>query len=152
MISAATEKLEEETGLVITNKTYKYTLDRFSRSLALPVKPVLSIENVGYHDKNGDLQTLDTSDYMLVNRIDQPAIIPAYGKTWPETWDFEEGVIIEFTAGFSSSQGIPMALRQAILKTTAGLYEYRENITTSSAMTLPEGVRYLIRDHIQWRL
>jgi len=149
---AAVEKIEVETGLALIDRTLQVTYDCFARRLVLPISPAVSIESVAYLDSDGAEQTLTASDFALVDRIEDPGIIPGYGKTWPSTWDFPGSVTVQYVAGFgAAADNVPDALRVAVLKTIAGLYEYREDIGAASLHALPEGVSSLIANHVRWR-
>lgn len=146
-------RIEAETGRALINRTLRFKADRFCQAIALPVAPVVSVSSVGYVDANGDLQTLDASAYSLVDRLDWPRIVPSYGLSFPATRQVPEAVTVEFVAGYGAADAdVPGELRTAVLQTTAGLYAYREDVTTAGLGRLPNGVERLIADFVRWSL
>lgn len=149
--SAAVTKIEDMTGLAFINRTLQTTFDFFGKRLVLPASPVVSITEITYLDTAGEEQTLAASEYALHDRIDNPGVIPAHGKTWPGTWDFPGSVTVKYVAGFGAAAvDVPDTLRLAVLRTIGGLYEFREDIGAASLHAIPEGVTSLIAGHRRW--
>lgn len=61
--------------------------------------PLRAVQSVKYLDGAGILQTLATSAYR-VDKYSTPArITPAYGTTWPTTYQVASAVLVNYTAG-----------------------------------------------------
>lgn len=149
--SAAVTKIEDMTGLAFINRTLQTTFNSFGRRLVLPISPVVSVASITYLDTAGEEQTLEASDYALHDRIDNPGVIPAHGRSWPATWDFPGSVSVEYVAGFGAgAANVPDTLRLAVLRTIGGMYDFREDIGAVSLTAIPEGVTSLIAGHRRW--
>lgn len=147
---AAEEKIENRTGWALSQRSLRLRLDAFPKCIALPVAPVIAVTAVKYLDRNGEEQTLANTVYAVLDISDAPRLVLKPGQSWPETWEIGGAVIVEFTAGHADPETIPAALRTAVLQTIAGMYEFREEVTTAQASELPNGVWSLIADYVRW--
>lgn len=141
-LAAATGRIEAASGRALFKRTMKFTADAFEAGIELPAYPVISVTSVAYIDAAGDTQTLSDTSYKLLNRIDRPLLVPAYGLSWPETRDFPGAVTVAFDAGYGpDSDDIPAALRMAVLQTTADFMRFGGNVATTSLMPLPDDAK-----------
>lgn len=119
LIEAAQEKYEEHTGNILRSSTLKLELDSFPEDngfVELP-SPISSIVHVKYYDAAGSLQTLASSKYKLdqFDRKTLAKLFPAYGETWPATYDQINSVEIQFVAGFADADAIPEIIKRGMI-------------------------------------
>lgn len=139
-ISAVTAKAENYTKRALVTQTWELTLDCFPCSsslsgniqrigaISLPLSPVQSITSIKYLDASGVLQTLASTEYSLTSD-DPNVVVPAYGKTWPDTLMQAGAVVIKYVAGYgATAASIPEAIRIWIMLNVATLYENRETV------------------------
>lgn len=98
----------------ITRTRYMY-LDDFPLIIQPPYSPLVSITSIQYYDTNGDLQTLDSS-YYVVDTANQPGrVVEACGYYWPSVYDRPNAVIITYTSGYGEAADVPEDIKIAIL-------------------------------------
>lgn len=139
-ITAATEAVERECDRQLMNATYVLRMDQFPVEIRLPKPPCLSVTSIVYTDTAGDLQTLDASSYSVDVSMHPARIVPAYGETWPPTYDDLNAVTVTYQAGYSSSgtlstaqAAVPADLRLAVLHCVAHWFETREPVVMGGA-------------------
>jgi uncharacterized phiE125 gp8 family phage protein len=93
---------EHQTGRVILNQTWRTTLDAFPDVIRLPFAPCSSVVSVKYLDVAGVEQTINPLDYELSTENQTAVIVPAYGKTWPTTYDKINSVKVDAVFGYGS--------------------------------------------------
>lgn len=98
-VRALTAEAEHAIGRAIINQTHRVTLDNFTARIELPVAPVQSVE-VRYLDVEGIERTLDPQDYFLDDSYEPGAIVPAPGKSWPETFARINAVKVDAICGY----------------------------------------------------
>ncbi|MBF0583302.1 MAG: phage head-tail connector protein [Magnetococcales bacterium] len=132
MLSSARQSAELLTGRQLMPATGLFVLDCFpsqasqgDNSIVLPVAPVQSITRIQYADPDGMVQTISSSDYLLL--VGEPArIVPRIGLAWPAAATPIGMIQIEFEAGYASEWDIPAPLKTWILMRTASMYAQRE--------------------------
>jgi uncharacterized phiE125 gp8 family phage protein len=147
---AAETKVENATGRALSERELRFRCDAFGKAVKLPVAPVIDVSAVTYLDRDGDEQTLDASSYVLLDKLENPRLVLKPGQSWPATWEIGGAVAVTFRAGWEDAEDIPAPLRMAVLQTVAGMYEFREEVTTAQASELPNGVWSLIADYVRW--
>jgi uncharacterized phiE125 gp8 family phage protein len=99
-------------GISLAKQTWRQDFDRFSRSVSLPLGPVVSIGSVTWRNPAGQVSTVPTSAYALM--------VDAGGVTWlnfdreyvlPTDLYEHSGVSVAYDAGFES---LPFDIRAAI--------------------------------------
>ena len=105
LISAARETCEDRIEGTIPVTGWRLTLDAFPDAIKLPRGPVASVESVKYLDAAGGY------------------IVPAYGKSWPDTRGQINAVTVEYTAG---SAAAPHALKAWMLLAIGEMFANRE--------------------------
>ena len=93
---------EHQTSRVILNQTWRTILDTFPDAIRLPYSPCSSVTSIKYLDSAGIDQTLDPLDYELSTENQASWIVPAYGKTWPTTYDKINAVKVDAVFGYGS--------------------------------------------------
>lgn len=123
-IKGITAHAEHETGGAFVNRPVRLALDSFHDALRLDRSPAFSVEAVRYMDVDGQMQTLDPTDY-YVDKVTRPAyIVPARGKAWPATADHVNAVVVEYTSGYGPDHTtVPDAANLYILARLAELFD-----------------------------
>lgn len=93
---------EHQTGRVILNQTWRTILDTFPDAIRLPYSPCSSVTSVKYLDSAGVEQTLNALDYELSSENQAAYVVPAYGKTWPTTYDKINAVKVDAVFGYGA--------------------------------------------------
>ena len=124
-VAAATAYLDGPTGILggkcIADQTWRYTTADFADPLRIPLKPASAVSSVKYLDTSGVEQTFSSASYYLFSDDIGPYVRLIPNAVWPDTSARDDAVRIEFVAGYGST--IPPAIRAAILKLTALLYD-----------------------------
>ena len=145
LIQAMRERAESYTGRRFVDRDLELDLDCWpSRSIELPVAPVVAINYVRYIDVDGVLQTLYDAtvsptvgaDLVAIDIKSQPARIqPAYSQAWPSLRGGDYNAVqVGFTAGYGTGGSpedlspIPAAVKLWMRARLATLYENRETI------------------------
>ena len=101
-IMVASDEGQQLLNRAIGEQTLVLYLDKFSKSIMLPMPPLVDLVSVKYIDVNGDEQTLDTSKYYLDDKQEPAWLLPAVGEVWPQTQvGGANCVAIEYTAGYT---------------------------------------------------
>ena len=138
-IAAATQSIEQYTGLGLMLQTWTQTFPAFAARMDLARRPLLSagspetVAAVSYLDSAGASQTLDPALYRVtgVGSDQVPgAIRLAYGASWPAAYADEEAVTVTYTVGYGiTPSSVPEIIRQAIMQTVGDWYAFRENVS-----------------------
>lgn len=131
MIEAATEHVEDWTGLQLMTATWTWTLDTFptSDTLVSPINPMATVTSIKYLDSDGVQQTWDASKYDKDFTSMPGRIVLAHGETWPVIRGSEiNSVEVIFTAGYGAASAVPKHLRQAIKLIVGHWYINREDV------------------------
>jgi len=130
MLSAATNKVEKETGRALISQTVKAYWDKWPQTgqFELPIYPANAVTAFSYVDADGASQSWPSDNYRLdaVGMTPRVAIVP--DVDWPELGDYPNALTITYTAGASSTTLVPDELKYSILTTAALLYERREDM------------------------
>lgn len=99
-LPSARRIVERDTGRQLITATWRFTADGFpSWEIRLPSKaPWQSISAVTYLDADGDSTVLASSAYRFVAATG--ILEPAYGESWPTTYDVSGAVTIDVVCGF----------------------------------------------------
>lgn len=153
-IPTAREYCEDYLGRAIAPATWEIALDAFpAGSIQLPTAAD-SVSEITYVDTDGNLQTLDPSNYILDN-YSQPAVVAmsATLDAWPDTQTVVNAVKVRFQpsaytqAGDSpNSNPLPYTVLAAMLLMIGHLYENREATTfgRDATVEIPLGVKNLL--------
>jgi uncharacterized phiE125 gp8 family phage protein len=148
-IAAATQHVENYTGLALADQTWEYFLNDFplgtgtttarTGAIVLPKPPLLEVTNLWYRDTSGGTAELSGYTYDLPSG-DRPTPGTVYlpvTSTWPATDGLTGAVRIRFRAGFADESAspfvnyagaVPEMLKQAIKLYAATFYANREAI------------------------
>ena len=102
ILNAASEWCEKYEGQSYTVRSWRVYLDYFPASIMLSYPPILSVDSIQYYDAGGELQTLDSSVYIVDTDTWPGLVYPAYNQFWPMTRLEPKSVIVTYTAGYST--------------------------------------------------
>jgi uncharacterized phiE125 gp8 family phage protein len=139
LITAARRIAERDTGRALITQTWELVLDAFCREIEIDMLPVPSITSVKYVDEDGDLQTMDSADYVLEpERLLSAWLRPAFEKSWPSTRRVEGAVVVRFAAGYGAGgSSVPAEIRTWICAQVAAAYRSPEGLMAGNAIALP---------------
>lgn len=161
-IQAATDMVEQWTGLGIITQTWEQRFSKFGddglllkrrplrNDVGSPTEPAVVIELL---DSAGDLQVLDRTVYTVsgVGSEKRPAVVRlGFGQTWPVLLDHPEAVRVTYTVGFGeTSLSVPPLIRHAIMLAAATMFGFREDVVMGATVhELPWASRMLLSE---WR-
>jgi uncharacterized phiE125 gp8 family phage protein len=141
-------------GRALVTQTWDLRLPCFPAVIELPLPPLQSVTSISYVDANGDTQTLSPSGYQVsgIGGSQRACIAPAYGTRWPVTRDVPEAITVRFVAGYPDD-GVPPAIKQAIMEMVADLWANRETVSAdqSYAVVMPATAKALLAPYRAWR-
>lgn len=145
-----TSRLQIETALSIAliAQTWSYFVDALpaSGTIALPLRPVLSLDSVRLNQDDGGITTIPPATFTLDGLSNPPRVLQR--QSWSASVPPRKTNAIEFsmTAGFSSAAAsVPAPIRQALLQLVAHWYEHRDpSEIGSSAARIPPAVSQLL--------
>lgn len=127
-ILAARQHVEIHTRRAMLAQTWDQTEDELGTEIVLLKPPVQSITSVKYLDASGVEQTMNASQYRLVQRkTGEFVVVPTYGVTWPAVQAVESAVTVRFIAGYTP-ETFPEPLRKAILLLVSYWYDNRSAV------------------------
>ncbi len=143
-VAAATAHVDGPYGLLkraLREQEWELTLDCFpwptwanpTGAIEIPLPPLQAVSSIKYDDGEGVEQTIDPANY-YVDIVSQPGrVVPVTAYSWPTPRTSPGAIRIQFTAGYvevdSVDNGVPAAIRAAILMIVADMYENRETVT-----------------------
>jgi uncharacterized phiE125 gp8 family phage protein len=130
LIKAVRESAEMYTGLSFITKTILAYFENTGDPVELLYGPVQSISTVSRIDYDKTETILDPSDYYTVG-LDYIHILVYRGFKLSQGWRGQQ-VKVEYVSGFGEASVVPNAIKVAILKEVAELYENRENTLVGS--------------------
>ena len=146
LVAAATAQAEAFCRRRFVTQRWRATLDAFPvGALVLPHPPLVSVEALTYVDRDGVVQTLDETAYVVRTAETPGEIVPAYGMQWPATRQVVDAVAVEFTCGYGDAAAVPDSIKRAVLLIVGTLYANRESIVTGTIATeLPQSAEWLL--------
>lgn len=141
LIQSAREWAEGFANQRIVAQAWDYTLDGFPACIDLPFGPVTAITHVKYYDTANVLQTLSSSayDYNLAEPVVR--ILPAYGYSWPSTYERQGAVSVRFAAGYAT---VPERIKAAIKLHVEAHYD-RDPVASKTLMAAAEALLWPLR-------
>lgn len=132
MIVAARIQAELNLNRYIITQTVDAYYDRFQSCFELP--PLQSVTSITYLDSNGDSQTLAASQYVVDSKSIPARITPAYGVTWPSTYDQTNAVSIKFVAGYGLAADVPENIKSWIKLQVSEFYDVRNPVVIGASV------------------
>lgn len=142
LIDAAVGLAEHITGRTFEQRTRTHRVAGFSDAISLPGAPVVSVTEVKYLSPAGVDITMLPAQYALESPDDWPALVPAFGTTWPTVQPGRsDAVRITYTAGYGTAEAnVPAAIRQWLLLVIGTWYNLRESVAAGASIAeLPRG-------------
>lgn len=136
LIKAAREMAEHQTGRAFVTQTLELVLDGFHAAFVLRRPPTIAIESVKFLDSTGVQQTLNPVDTLLDNDSEPGYLVPAYGKTWPDSYPVPNAVRVRYTAGYGDRTKVPESIKQWMLLMIGTGYANRETVVQGQISTL----------------
>ena len=130
-IAAAREHAEFVLGRRLITQTVERVLDSFpAANIELPGSPIQSITSVKYLEALAGVETTLAGSAYVLDKDSEPGwLIPAYGTTWPSTYDAALAVRVRYVAGWASAAEVPANIRYALLLGVGEAYLNREEST-----------------------
>ena len=148
LITAARQMVEQVTRRALLSQDWELRLEKFPGEsvIELPLAPLQSVSAITYIDKLNVSHTLAASTYQVDAASTPGRVALVEGESWPgDTLRALGGVQIAFTAGWTSADAVPQAIRQALLLLVGHLYENREAVTDTRVLqTTPLAFEYLL--------
>lgn len=171
LITAAREKVEEDTGRALITQTLEIALDYFveppdlryvtlpyltpAKAILLPRPPLIALKRISYYDGDGNIILLHdevgsptmVSDLVVDTYSCPGRLVPVSGGNWPAVQDRANAVTIRYTAGYGADgESVPMPIRQAMLL-IIGHYHENPSAVGETLAELPMGVDFLLQRH-----
>ena len=150
-------QIEAALGLALITQRWRWTLDRWPDDgvLAVPLRPVQSVEAIEIAAPGGGTATLPATAYHLDGRSSPARIVlDAYAPPAPDA--VAEGIAARFTAGFgAAASDVPAPIRHALLLLVTHWYEHRDPACgddRSRASPIPAAVSALLAPYRTVRL
>ena len=145
LIKAARKVAENITGRGFITQTWERVYDKFpGNEIEIGMLPIQSITSLKYYDGDGVLQTLSSADYVLDADTLPGWVLPAYGVSWPTTFDMAQAVITRFVAGYGSTGlTVPAEIRMWISVQVAAAYNAPEGMMSSSGAFVPRPLPFI---------
>lgn len=125
-------------GRSIGLQTLELRTNTFASCERLPYGPVISITSVTYVDGQGVEQTVDPSEYEVIDG----GLHPSPGFDWPSHRGDAEGVRIRYVAG---EPNFPPQVRQAVLLMVGQWFRNRMAVNVGNIVNeMPFGVEALL--------
>lgn len=156
-IQAARENAEDFMQRTIIETEFEWHFDEFPRNadkLTLPRNPALSVESIGFTDKNGDAQTV--TGFVTQFTRSESVVVPAFGAAWPVSRGYLGDVTVTFKAGYTPdlssptdyAANVPASIKNAILLMVGHMYENREAVNIGNiTSTVPLAYESLLWPH-----
>lgn len=114
------------------------------------ISPLQSVTAIRYVDISGTLQTLAPADYLVGTLCG--AVMPEYGKAWPEARDQLEAVKIEYIAGYGNAAAVPQGIKEAIMFIIGQWEVFQSSIEgVLRPFTIPNAAKQLLDPFIDYR-
>lgn len=154
LITTSRLHIEAALNLAMITQGWCWRFDKWpdAKVVALPMRPVQSVEAVRIRPADGAVETLSVEDFMLDGSA--PARLISTNDAWPKPGVSALGIEIAFTAGFGDAVGdVPAPIRQALLMLVGHWYENRQGTVLGGAETrVPESASALLMPYRMVRL
>lgn len=132
MVKGATRVAQSFINQQISECQYVMALDEFEKEIKL-LSPVKTIDSVKYYDADNVLQTVNPSNYYLVDIGLPNKLCFTTGFSIPALYDRPDAVQITFTSGMNN---IADDIKAFIRIRVATLYQSREEYISNSSQNL----------------
>jgi uncharacterized phiE125 gp8 family phage protein len=150
LITTARLMVEKDTRRKLCTQTVILSLDYLPSYIVPDILPIQSISGITYYDGNNALQTLAASTYEADLYAEPVIIRPAFGQTWPTTYDRFGAVLVTMVAGYGAASAVPEDAKQAILLLASHWVENRESVLTGTISKEIELSYTALTDRLKW--
>lgn len=144
LVTASRRVVEARTGLCLIAQEWMCFRDNWPGDgvIALPVAPVLGVEEIGVFGEDDSQAVIDPAHY-VVDGAARPARVMLRGsRCWPRPGRAVNGIGIRLLAGFgANASDVPQPLRQAVLLLVAHFFAQRGD---EAGPALPVGLSALL--------
>lgn len=149
LITAARQYAEEQTGRAFITRTITLKMDNFLYTpLYLPQAPIQSVTSVTYYDTAGTSQTWSSSEYTVDTSSNPGRLQPAFGYSWPDTYDELNAITIVYLAGYGdAATDVPDIYRLLVKMLVSHFFEDRDMATSPPMHLLPLSIRSIISNN-----
>jgi len=145
LIVAARQYCEDYEHRAYITQTITAKLDFLPTRIILPKPRLQSVTSITYTDDAGDVQTLDSSLYVLDTVREPGQVVIAFDASYPSARNYLNSVTIVYKAGYGDlAADVPSITKSAIKLMCAHLYENRVAVTDINMTELPLGVKALL--------
>lgn len=132
LIAACRDMAQNELWRSLITQTWELTLDAFPDQIELLYPRILTVSSVLYLDATTGVQTaLDPATYVVDKKSEPGWIVPAYGYTWPDTYETINAVTVTYTAGYgASASDVPAGIKNWILAHVVHYFDNRDAMVT----------------------
>jgi len=109
--------------------------------IALPYPPLAGVTSIVYLDSDGVSQTMVVSEYRVDTSSEPGRVSPAYGTSWPATYDVTGAITITYTAGAATAAAVLERYKQAVLLLAVEMFETREPMKVEANSTVARLLR-----------
>lgn len=140
LIVGARTRVEDISRRAFINRTLEMSLCGWpaDNKIRLPYPPAVSVTSVTYYDDDNVLQTMASSDYILVSDVEPAIVTIKKTTTWPdaslrEVWP----VRVKWVAGYgATAASVPDFFKWCIRQLVAIRYENRDEMTPAAERAL----------------
>jgi hypothetical protein len=142
LISVARQYVEDILDITILTTTWQVRYDIFPVwEINLP-RPMLQNKPITVTYRNGDGSTSSLTSAASEFQYDYNAIpgriYPLWARAWPPTRGDENGVMVEFTAGYGDDgASVPPVAKHLILMLVGHWYDSRQPVASAAANPVP---------------
>lgn len=147
LVTVAREAAEDRLKATLVETSWRWTTDRLTPRMRLPMDPIMAVSEVKYTDTAGVLQTLAGTEWRLADGV----LLPAFGKCWPAHAVEPGAVRITYTAGHgATAASVPTPIVQWIKLALTDLWINRGSSAERPAVPQGFAESLLENGHIRW--
>ena len=147
--------IEAALSIALVAQSWRMVLDVWPKNgiVAMPIAPVMMIEDVRVIAANGDVNTVAADTYHL-DVAGRPRRLMPLAGAWPSPGRRTAGIEIDLIAGYGATAAdVPAPIRQALLLLIAHWYEHRDPFEIGAPQTnVPNAVSRLLGPYRAVRL
>lgn len=151
LITSAREYCESVTGRAFGTQKWELVLDDFPSDrdfIEIPRPPLQSVDSAKYKNSKGEAYVIDPATIILDYDMEPGRITLAYNRYWPIFIPYPAGaVIIDYTAGYTVGNLMPISIKQAMLLLIGQWYENREPMANKRLTELNYSVDALLAQY-----
>lgn len=144
-LQGLTAHLEQITQRALITQRWQFFYSGFSNDMVLPMTPVVNIESITYLDRHGQRQTLDPSQYELVQNSVRTYLTLSSQSPLPQTGEVDRAVDITCQCGYGDDPSdVPASLRLYLMMR---LVEQFDSASNGSAPAQTSFADYLLEPY-----